>query len=146
MRLLDFVVVLASLPLLAACSEGRSALLVACETAIQERLLAPSTFRVVSVRETSRVLSADEYLTKAGIIAWGRDAIEAGIASNDPPQLLEARIEYDAQNAFGVPLRSVDVCAYVADNTFMVGRASSALVEINGQRYTDWLVAQSQGR
>lgn len=77
-----------------------------CKEFITERLKSPSSFRVISVHTEKEPISVAE---------WAR--LHAGMGgyvmrSSTKPGLHRVVIEYDADNSFGVALRSEQVCDF----------------------------------
>lgn len=85
---------------LAGC-EGRE--IAACEDYVKDGLRSPSTYRRVSVA------SRDEAATAARIVELGGRQVRGGQSL----ALRMVTIEYDAQNAFGAPIRNAAQCGFV---------------------------------
>lgn len=141
------------------------ALLPVCERVLAERLVAPATYQRVSVADVSkpidtagmvevleRRLEALDIKASAGeLVASERleraEGMLALIAlrfperAAGPPTLFVLLIDYDSQNAMGVPLRGAAHCEYQALDGD-VERGSHNNVRVNGQTSLDWILAQ----
>lgn len=80
-----------------------------CEQFIRGGLSAPTTYKRIGIKESSRTATNEELLALGKdprMIAFSkRYSIPAG-------GLHSVVIEYDAQNSFGVPLRSKQICLF----------------------------------
>lgn len=133
--------------LLGACSPGSSPFLRDCEKAIGERLLAPSTYKRVSAVETEEVLTLDGWRAVADPkIAMPEAAVKSNIDAGKPPKGLMARIEYDAANGYGVPIRKTAICTFVADTDGGYNERWAWAVEINGKTNLQWMVTDGLQR
>lgn len=127
----------------------------ACEETLKDRLKAPSTFRML-----------DEPTVTA-------TKVSAAVAAGPPPddfrgtdqhtrlqELHElqlsmyrdgawrhrALIEYEAQNAFGTPIRNVSRCdAYTFDEAPPTSRYGNVRVQVDGKSAMEWLTDQVRG-
>lgn len=84
----------------------------ACETFIKSGLKAPSTYRRVSV--TERLQSFPNWTAFRSETGSERKTLLEMMGQKEPshPTIRIVAIEYDAANAFGVALRSGEVCAF----------------------------------
>ncbi|MBO4225711.1 hypothetical protein [Bradyrhizobium neotropicale] len=71
-----------------------------CERAVKQRMLTPSAYRRVNLIEWQQPVFFTPYF------AW---------PPQQPHSRLEAFVEYDLHNRFGVPLRSMAKCVYGRD-------------------------------
>jgi hypothetical protein len=84
---------------LASCGQADVA---ACEEFLKGGLRSPATYRKVSVR------TYDAPITKQQATAIG-----ARVYDNRPLTLRKVFIDYDADNAYGTPVRGIEMCAFV---------------------------------
>lgn len=111
----------------------------ACEAALKDTLLAPATYRRVSASESTDPISLEEYAAARG---------ETAVAEFDRQRYDHAfrstvRLDYDAANAFGTPLRLSSLCTYdTLDGD--ASRAHERLVRIDGKTRTDRLIEAVQ--
>jgi hypothetical protein len=130
-----------------------AALLGACDEAIQERLKAPSTYeRVNSTEFERRPATLDDFMgwTKPEMELQARalaihnqryaealklqmDAFRIG-----EYDLIESVIQYDADNAFGTPIRSTATCSDVINRGATFEQFGPIGPRINGQTNLDW--------
>ncbi|MDB5586195.1 MAG: hypothetical protein JWP26_1165 [Devosia sp.] len=123
-----------------------SAMLKACEGSLKQRLAAPSTYARIDLAETATPLTADQWATlakaqgnrSASIIEFYVQEIGAGTVR---PRLFTVNLTYDADNGFGVPLRSYAQCTYLADQGDASG-VNDSTVAVDGLTYTSWLSTQ----
>ncbi len=107
----------------------------ACEAALKDTLLAPSTYHRIGVTETTEVLSLDAYFR----LEDEGESVEAFIRqTHDHAVRSVALFEYEAANAYGTPLRLFAKCTYDS----LDGDASGAhqlTVRIDGKTSTERL-------
>lgn len=120
----------------AACGQTDSDLVVACESALKDMLAAPSTYRRIKITETSEDLALDAYFA-ANESTETIEAFQRRL--HDKAVRWIARVEYEAQNFFGTPLRRVSLCTY--DSLSADTPTPSAFtVRIDGKTKTDYLI------
>jgi hypothetical protein len=110
-----------SLSLLSGCNVFDSKLVAACETALKERLKAPSGYKRIKVAEYQREISIDQYaqfrydeekpLSQDRIVLMKKTA-----SGSKMPTVFQAFIDYDAPNSYGTPLRSLAQCEHVSSD------------------------------
>lgn len=126
----------------------KPSMVAACESAILENLIAPSTYRRISVTERKIALTFDQYFSARSGESKSVQDFERGMAK-EPPVRLIAVLEYDAANSFGVPIRTLSECSYDALNS-RDAAPSKHLVKLDGKtnldRLTDRVKALSSGR
>lgn len=123
-----------------------------CEEVIRERLKAPSTYRRIGAPEVihhSETLSDSDF---SELIA-GKEQILQEIMQESRSEgtgwlqvsYFETTIEYDAANAFGVPIRRVSRCRSGSWYNHEKPRydLSRSLVEVDGQTQTDWALERA---
>lgn len=113
LRIAGYIGLAGSLMMLGACDRQ----LALCEKLLKSNLAAPATYSRVSVSNTYDKVVAVEPQRRSFITveAW-KEAHDEWRARGNPP-LVDRReivIRYDALNAFGVPLRSIEVCEFRA--------------------------------
>lgn len=113
-----------------ACGLSDSALLTACETAIKSELLAPASYRRISVRETAEKIDLQKYLRDHETSPAVRQLLAR---SSSQPMRGHALIVYDASNAFGVPIRAGADCTYEALDANGLVNADQWLIKIDGK-------------
>lgn len=125
----------------------------ACEAVVQARLLAPSTYRRVSLSEEVKSIPLDEYrqmkwaeIHQMNLSADGWEVqdklLDLDIAAmkqrNFLPQRFREFITYDAANGFGTPIRGVSECDYVSLSGDTAG-ANDLTVMVDGKNKLDYL-------
>lgn len=137
---LNFGLACVLLPALAGCSAFDSPLIKACEDGVKLRLRSPATYNRVEVVEVARPqpMSADEYVAfQAKYYPASSNAAVDGLAPS--PAVHEAFIKYDADNAFGTPIRGVANCKFATEDGKMpVSSISDMMIVINDQTYFEW--------
>jgi hypothetical protein len=112
-------------------------MLLACESEIKERLLAPTTFKKLSTSSARKEIAIEEYL-----IDEKQESVRATLRLGfSKATEFEMIVQYEASNAYGVPIRSFANCRYrtLSDNA---SKASKFSVIVNGMSHVDWLVNQ----
>lgn len=134
-----FWAVLVGSQLLSGCNPFEQPLISACEESLKERLKAPSTYRRISATEDEKNLTRAEYNQHlSGQSPSVRDiSLKWFDEGKDKPMRFIAFIEYDAQNAFGVPIRDVTKCEYISSSGNKKD-AKSYTVTINGKDSVGW--------
>lgn len=128
----------------------------ACEDTIKDRLRSPSTYQRVSVSELRRsTATLDQYMgdTVPELRDFARDMEQSDpnyakardqlrrIFEAVPHDFIAVSIGYDAQNGFGVPIRSVVECS----DTIQAGSDGGPMMlepAIDGYTTMAWLAAQ----
>lgn len=124
-----------------------SRLVAACETALLDRLKAPSTYARVSATESSEPIRLADYY----VDAFSRNGMpgaaeqELNRRVHDHATRWTVLIEYDAANGFGTPIRGVSACTYSSLDGGTKG-VSALLVKIDGKTKTQWLVEALKAR
>lgn len=105
-----------------------------CKKFITERLKSPSSFRVISVHTENEPISLAEWAKMNAIL--GPLGTNRMTRLKNTPGLHRIIIEYDADNSFGVALRSRQVCDFsVLDIEEIPSKASvDAAISIVGNR------------
>lgn len=83
-----------------------------CEQFIRGGLSAPTTYKRIGITESSRTATDQELLSLGKdprMIAFSK---KYGISTGNLHSVI---IDYDAQNSFGVPLRSKQICLFEGD-------------------------------
>jgi hypothetical protein len=113
----------------------------ACKQALAKRLRSPSTLKVIEVSRSQ------EKMDRADYEAYLRHSGEALNVAQFLLQMYDdghpfyrhlRRFEYDATNAFGVPLRNISECEY--DSSDETPHPISEIVEIDGKTYAQFLI------
>lgn len=115
---------------------GEFPFVAACEEAVKERLVAPSTYRRIKLTEARERITFDELL--AGEASENVKKLMRRAATREPVRMV-ALFEYDATNAHGVPIRLKSRCTYetASDPDFDVETARG-LVKIDGKHVSGW--------
>lgn len=123
-------VVVVAVVLSANCKAAGFPFVSACEAALKERLVAPSTYRRIKVTEGREQITFDELLA-----GFGENAKKLmRVSATREPVRMVAIFEYDAMSANGVALRLKTRCTYetASDPDFDVDTARG-LVKIDGE-------------
>lgn len=103
----------------------------ACEEALKEGLIAPSTFHLVKLTQRMDRITFDELL--AEFDSENVKKLMRATATRDPIRMV-ALIEYEAMNAHGVPLRLKSKCTYeTARDSDVDLEEAKGLVKIDGR-------------
>jgi hypothetical protein len=79
-----------------------------CERAVRQRVLTPSAYHRINLIEWRQPIFFGPYFV------WSDPEMVLRLPQQ-PPGRLEAFVEYDIRNRFGVPLRSAAKCVYGRD-------------------------------
>lgn len=152
------LILISALTLSACGASDMNAFQKACIETMKERLKAPSTFKLIEFTDLTAPITFDSEEIKAmeeQLEQMGDpSALEEmdrlrydqlwldirGAKNNDNGTLFEAILEYEAQNAYGTPLRDSFQCEYEAIDESFNGSVHS--VRVNGKKHLDWLVDQ----
>lgn len=96
-----------------------------CETAIQDRLRSPASYKRISVRQAVQPMTRDE-LSARTMAARYRETMAEFDAGSYRPQVWRVAVEFDGVNAFNAPLRGIGLC----DSYFVIREARDMAVEI----------------
>lgn len=132
--------------LLSNCNYSDSKMVKACETALKERLLAPSSYKRIEIDE--RKLTTNHELYEARLIKRSQrdpsfteenikdhlDRFDKGLSN---PIVFAVFIEYDSANIYGTPMRYHAACGYLDDSGDST-QATEYTVEINGKIVDEW--------
>lgn len=126
----------------AGCSFSDSPLTTACEGRVKNILLAPTTYRRVELKEWSETLTPGQWLGKRGSAHWEEDKKRRSEMERDGVQPAEffSRLSYDADNAFGVPIRASVLCSYLSESPSMRD-VPFWTIKIDGKTYAEWLTS-----
>jgi hypothetical protein len=85
-----------------------------CDRAIKERLVVPSTYQRLSVDESKRTITFDEFFADPyrAVSEVTRNAMIKS-ARKQPAQLV-ALIEHEAQDSLGAPNRTTATCTFIS--------------------------------
>lgn len=126
-----------------------------CEAEIRARMGAPSTYVRINADANSIVQSSDEYrasqeteILNSGkspdVMKAEREILRMDVndikAGKFVPILKVAKIEYDAANAYGVPIRSVSTCEYRQQSTDKNVRDHA--VKVDGLDHFEYMAMQ----
>lgn len=132
--------------LLSGCNDSDSKMVTACETALKERLLAPSLYKRIEIDETK--MSADHESYEARLVKRGqrdpsftdekiKDRLRRFDKGLSNPVLLAVFIRYDSPNIYGTPIRYHAVCGYL-DDPEDYSEPTAYNVEVNGKTDNEW--------
>jgi hypothetical protein len=139
------VLIAVCLPL-GACAPGGTPFLRDCEKAIGERLLAPSTYKRVSSAESAEVLPIEAWRALADPKVNAPEAeVLLNVEGGKPPKGLMARVQYDASNGLGVPIRTLATCTFLADAGSYDPQWAWA-IEVDGKTNLEWKVTDGLQR
>ncbi|WP_155272726.1 hypothetical protein [Bordetella hinzii] len=128
---------------LSGCDSNKSDFLAGCENAIKDTLRSPSGYKKINVEYVTRELTYEaytQYIGKEAASKLYKTQIDALKSGKDNPVLLQAKVEFDAPNAFGTAVRGTSICEYV-----VVGKGQKViipLIKVNGKTKTDMLADQ----
>jgi hypothetical protein len=112
-----------------------------CGTAIKERLALPSTYQRISVDESRRTITFEEFFTdpmRAVSEATRRAMVQV---ARVPPVQYVALIDYQAQDSIGAIIRERATCTFNSLNgSDAPGRAY--MVMIDGEHNITWVARQ----
>jgi hypothetical protein len=112
-----------------------------CEKAIKERLVVPSTYQRISVDESKRTITFDEFFTDPirAVSETTRKAMAQ--VGRVPPVQYVALIDYQAQDSIGAIIRERATCAF---NSLGGSDASigTSWVMIDGEHNNKWAARQ----
>jgi hypothetical protein len=112
-----------------------------CGRAIKERLAVPSTYQRISVDESRRTITFDEFFTdpmRAVSEATRRAMVQV---ARGPPVQYIALIDYQAQDSIGAIIRERATCIFNSlDGSDSPGRAY--MVMIDGEHNFAWVARQ----
>jgi hypothetical protein len=112
-----------------------------CGRAIKERLAVPSTYQRISVDESRRTITFDEFFTdpmRAVPEATRRAMVQV---ARGPPVQYIALIDYQAQDSIGAIIRERATCIFNSlDGSDSPGRAY--MVMIDGEHNFTWVARQ----
>ena len=126
----------------------------ACFEGIKRRLKAPATFDVVKVTpDHTKVPLRTEEQIRESIQNAEDDSLEkmkfrlelADLQSGDfdyRSVSYRSFVQYDAQNAMGVPLRSMAECEYEARAGEEISAEDGTDIIVDGEKYWDWAMGQ----
>lgn len=130
---------------------ARDEFLAACESALKERLKAPSTYRLIRSRQGVREADPDEAVGPVRGTTPEQRALTTELR-----QIYERAgafshfilLDYEAQNSFGVPLADTAVCEVFTHSRDAPGRHaySPSSVRINGKTNFDLILDGLSGR
>jgi hypothetical protein len=113
-----------------------------CGRAIKERLAVPSSYQAISVDESRRTITYDEFFTdplRAGVSEATRRAMVQ--VARGPPVQYVALIDYQAQDSIGAIIRERATCIFNSlDGSDAPGRAY--MVMIDGEHNFAWVARQ----
>lgn len=143
---------------LVSCGSGEAAFQSACIDAIKKRLKAPSTFDLIDVtanhqpvsvrsearirRDIEAVKDKDDTDSRIEELQLRRELVSVTSGDKHSATNLQLIIEYDAQNAMGVPLRGLANCTAQGGPNGEFSSDDDWKVEIDGETHTDWIVNQ----
>jgi len=114
---------------LAGCQWLEPPLVAACEEAAISRLLAPSGYKRIKFDHSTQPLDAKDlynYLYATVASSDERKRLnDLAAAGSVKPELERVRLEYDAPNTYGTPIRTVAVCEFAKVEESAVPRASN---------------------
>ncbi|MET4199084.1 hypothetical protein ABIA95_003084 [Bradyrhizobium sp. LA8.1] len=129
----------------AGSTAGEVSFVTACEGAVKQRLLAPSTYHFVKASEDKEAVSFDAYFAKSGYPESVQKLMR--LTAKDTPVRLVASIEYVSSSAAGVPVRSRSRCTYESlGQPSLSDETGKLMVEIDGKSNTQWLAERSAAR
>ncbi|WP_156309852.1 hypothetical protein [Novosphingobium sp. AAP93] len=115
------------LMLVASCDSFKSEEVAKCESALQSGLKAPSTYKAIKISEfdSPNALKEIEDLYKTYKISLEFHDFRDKLPKVSAP-FKSVYVEYDAENSFGTPIRSTDVCYFGTNNDpkFTTGKAT----------------------
>jgi hypothetical protein len=112
-----------------------------CGKAIRERLAVPSTYQAMTVDESRRTITYDEFFTdpRRAVPEASRKAMVR--VARVPPVQYVARIDYQAQDSIGAIIRESATCTFSSlegDDTVN----DSDWVMIDGEHNIEWAARQ----
>lgn len=132
--------------LLSGCNDSDSKMVTACETALKERLLAPSLYKRIEIDE--RKMPADHESYEARLVKRGqrdpsftdeeiKDRLRRFDIGLSKPIVFAVFIKYDSPNTYGTPIRYHAVCGYL-DDPEDHSEPTQYKVEVNGKTDNEW--------
>lgn len=132
--------------LLSGCNDSDSKMVTACETALKERLLAPSLYKRIEIDE--RKMPTDHGSYEARLVKRGqrdpsftdeeiKDRLRRFDKGLSNPIVFALFIKYDSPNIYGTPIRYHAVCGYL-DDPEDHSEPTQYEVEVNGKTVNEW--------
>ncbi len=132
--------------LLSSCNDSDSKMVTACETALKERLLAPSLYRRIEIDERKMPTNHESY--EARLVKRGqrdpsftdeeiKDRLRRFDAGLSNPIVFALFIKYDSPNIYGTPIRYHAACGYL-DDPEDHSEPKWDNVEVNGKTDNEW--------
>jgi hypothetical protein len=131
---------------LSGCTPGEDEKFAAiCEKDLKDRLVAPSSYKRISITNADQVLSEEAF--KAKLIA---DKVPEVWHTIRPQMMKEGKIKptnhrivlaYDSQNAFGTSVRGQSLCELYSEKGD-IGSASPIYLTIDGQSNVDFIISR----
>jgi hypothetical protein len=133
------------LPAIGGCNFSESKLVTVCEEVLKLRLLAPSGYKRIEIKESEEPLNRAGYKRYLAGDEYGPIIQEARMKDFDrgrvKPRMFEVLITYDAPNAYGTPIRGTTICQYPTDNED-TSKADRLYVMVDGKTNAEWLETQ----